>query len=179
MSVHVGATSFISIFIGLTHGIYNEAIKITHKWQVGCNYACLPLGSYGKFFTLHPYSPRYFHISTHRCRSVLCRQHVTQRAHKPQLCKSWAISAERGGGNKCWVQLQTDCVCPVGCIFRPEQMLVYHVCCDVIASLFVSWADPHSPSNVKGSQVKCERGGGTRIGAGDEGDGYHRTHEAK
>ncbi len=100
------------------------------------------------------------------------QQHVTQRAHEPQLCKSWAISAERGGGNKCWVQLQTDCVCPVGCIFRPEQMLVYHVCCDVTASLFVSWVDPRSPSNVKGSQVKSEWGGETRVGFGEKEDGY-------
>lgn len=52
------------------------------------------------------------------------------------------------------MQLQTDCVCPVVCIFRPEQMLVYHVCCDVIASLFVSCVDPHSPSNVKRSEGK-------------------------
>ncbi len=119
-------------------------------------------------------------ISKHQGCSVVGQQHVTQRAHKPQLCKSWAISVERGGGNKCWVQLQTDCVCPVVCIFRPEQMLVYHVCCDVIASPFVSWVDPHSPSNVKGSQEKGEWGGGrTRGGVGEKGDGYQGLYNKK
>lgn len=75
------------------------------------------------------------------------------------------------------MQLQTDCVCPVVCIFRPEQMLVYHVCCDVIAPLFVSSVDPQSPSKTsKEVRRKGEQGGET-TGVGEKGVDIRVTQE--
>lgn len=96
------------------------------------------------------------------------QQHITQSAHKPQLCKSWAISVKRGGGNKCWVQLRLT-VCALWCVFLDQSRCWCNMSAMTSSPLLLSaeWI----PTNVKGSQEKGEWGRETR-GVGENGVGY-------
>ena len=85
-----------------------------------------------------------------------------------------SMEVETNGALRC-VQLQT--VCPVVHIFRPEQMLVYHVCRDVPRlPLSAEWipAPPQTWRNRRGEEEEeaiREKGGRGRKDVGGVGGG--------